>query len=321
MGSKKQKKSKSVRMQGHDRLEQMFLRGSGTKRKKHQDKANKDFDALRDCIYSRETVKNYRRTWNRYCDLMRDDDFTVNGHKPRTMEEAVAFMPRYLEILSQTPGRFGNDHLSAWTVRNYFAGPGKVMGLSMSDYSLPSRLIENVQRSRGYRKNSNFNPENHRELIEFQRCIGARANKELEVMRGCDLRYVDGAPHIWIRGKGGLERVAPIIGSHAAVQRIVARMEAAGDNPVWGKMPEHYDCHADRAYYACKAYALIARPESELKGRDAYRCKGPRTGEVYDRSAMKTVTKYLGHSRESVIAESYMWRLEEVQDDIRYGRI
>lgn len=318
MGSKKQKKSKSVRMLGHDRIEEMYENGAGKKRKKHLDKKAKDVEALQNSIYSNKTAADFHRNWNYYCDAMRDSEFRIDGHKPRTLEEAAAFMPDYLKLLDQKKGRFGREHLSAWTYRAYFAAPAKVCKLSMRDFDLPSRNQRDVRRSRGNWQAKDFNPANHKELIEYQRCVGTRSIKELQKIRGCDLTYIDGHPHIHVHGKGGRERDIPILGSQEEVQRVVDRMNAAGDQRVWTKIPKHYDVHGDRAYYACKAYLGLARPTQELKGKDAYHCRVDKTGITYDRQAMLQVSQYLGHSRESVIAESYLWRLEEVEYDLRH---
>ena len=321
MGSKKQKDSKSVRMLGHDRIEQYYLNGAGTKRKKHQDKRAHDQEAMATSIYSRKTGKDYRENWNRYCDAMRDADFRVDGHRPRTLEEAALYMPQYLQDLQSRPGRFGHDHLSAWTIRSYFAAPAKVLGLRMQDYDLPERRRQDVARSRGNYQGKDFSLEKNQDLVEFQRCCGLRNYKELQVITGKDLTYVDGQPCIHVMGKGGRERDVPIIGTPDQVQRVVDRMQAAGSGAVWpaGSVPRHYDVHADRAYYACKVYLQHARPISTLPRDQRYDCRGDQKGTSYDREAMRITSLALGHSRVSVIAESYLWQLEEVQHDLHNG--
>lgn len=318
MGSKKLKDSKNVRMQGHDVIEKYFQNGAGSKRKKHLDKREGNEEAMATSIYARKTSKDYRENWNRYCDSMKAADFRVDGHRPRTLEEAAQYMPQYLEELQNRPGRFGNDHLSAWTIRAYFAAPAKVLGLHMQDYSLPERRRQDVQRSRNNWQQKDFSMENNKELVEFQRCVGLRNFKELQVITGKDLTYVDGQPCVYVKGKGGRERNAPIVGTPEEVQRIVNRMNAAGSSAVWpsGSIPKHYDCHGDRAYYACKVYLQHARPVASLSRSDRYSCRGDQKGTAYDRQAMKTTSLALGHTRESVIAESYLWRLEEVAHDL-----
>lgn len=317
MGSKKQKNSKNVRMLGHDVIERYYQHGAGSKRKKHLDKKAGDKEAMAKSIYARKTGKDYRDNWNRYCDAMRDADFRVDGHRPRTLEEAALYMPHYLKELEKRPGRFGNDHLSAWTIRSYFAAPAKVLGLHMQDFGLPERRREDVQRSRGNHQAEDFSMEKNKDLVEFQRCVGLRNFKEFQRLKGTDLFFEDGKAyvHIW-NGKGGRERDALILGTPDEVQRVVSRLQTAGDSVVWPTVPKHYDVHGDRAYYACKVYLQYARPIDTLTRDQRYDCRRDLKGTSYDREAMKQATHVLGHSRISVIAESYLWRLEEVAHDL-----
>lgn len=321
MGKKRQHESRSVRMLGHDEIERMFLNGAGSHRQKHLDKKDEVYgqEAMDNSIYSRKTGADYRDNWNRYCDSMRDADFRVDGHRPRTLEEAAKYMPHYLKELESRPGRFGRDHLSAWTVRAYFAAPAKVLGLSAKDFNLPSRYQEDVQRSRGNHQAEDFSPEKHWYLVEFERCTGLRHFKELEIITGKDLVYVDGQPCIHVKGKGGRERNAPIVGRPDEVQRVVDRMRSAGSGLVWpaGSIPDHYDVHGDRAYYASKVYVMHERKLDELHWKEKHFCRGARKGLVYDKEAMATASEALGHSRTTVIAESYLWRLQEARNDLQ----
>lgn len=321
MGKKRQHESRSVRMLGHDEIERMYQHGAGSHRQKHLDKHDEEHgqEAMDNSIYSRKTGSDYRDNWNRYCDAMRDADFRVDGHRPRTLAEAAQYMPYYLKELESRPGRFGSDHLSAWTVRAYFAAPAKVLGLSASDYNLPSRYRDDVQRSRGNHQTADFSLEKNWDLVEFQRCVGARHFKELTQITGRDLVYIDGHPCIHVHGKGGRERDIPITGRPDEVQRVVDRLQAAGSSAVWpaDSIPKHYDVHADRAYYACKVYLEHARPLEDLHWKEKHYCRGQLKGLVYDKAAMEVASQALGHSRTSVIAESYLWRLEEVKNDLQ----
>jgi hypothetical protein len=321
MGSKKRtSKDKNVRMLGHDRIEEFFQNGAGSKRQKHRDKLDHNTEALATSIYSRKTAKAYRATWNRYCDAMKMAGFKVNGHSPRTLEEAARFMSDYISELKQTRGYFGTEHLSESTIRLYFAGPAKVLGLKAEDYEFGKRSRANIRRSRGNRQAADFSPAKHQDLIIFERCTGLRNYKELQAITGEDLIQDPdtGDSFIRVQGKGGRVRNAPIVGTPEEVKFVVDKMHEAGAGLVWpkGTVPKHYDAHADRAYYACKVYLQYARPVETLPRNERYDCRKDLKGEHYDRAAMRQASLALGHSRISVIAENYLWRLKEVQNEI-----
>lgn len=49
-----------------------------------------------------------------------------------------------------------------------------------------------------------------------------------------------------------------------------------------------------------------ARPIESLERAEKYICRKDKAGIVYDRRAMKIVSKQLGHNRISVIASDYL---------------
>lgn len=119
------------------------------------------------------------------------------------------------------------------------------------------------------------------------------------------------------KDKGGKYRFAPIIGDHKA--EIVSRFrDSAPREKVWKAIPSAMDVHNYRAEYATALYKEHAREISQIpydkvnkgSGRhyqsDAYHCRGDMRGVVYDRAAMRIVSKALGHNRESVIASNYL---------------
>ena len=96
--------------------------------------------------------------------------------------------------------------------------------------------------------------------------------------------------------------------------RILDRMRSAGGGLVWSRVPSAADIHSYRADYACRVYSAHARPLREIPPAERYHCRGDLKGRTYDRKAMMVASKALGHSRLSVIASHYLWRLEPDDD-------
>lgn len=309
----KREETHSVRYLGHKRLEDCFAAGRGTS--KHADKHGNPA-AMQDKIYMDTTVNQYHTHWDDYCDSMQRAGYTVDGHKPRTLEEAAGFMPQYLDELKARPGANPGTTFSAWSVRSYFAASGKVLGLSASDYALPKRRRQNITRSRGEAaRDRHFSESKNSDLVEYCRASGLRNRKELQQVRGSDLVDLGGGCYaIRVHGKGGRWRDAPIYGTPAQVEAVVERMRAAGNGLVWSHVPSAADIHSYRADYARRVYLAHARPIQNIPPADRYHCRGDMRGCTYDRKAMMVASKALGHSRLSVIASHYLWKLEPDDD-------
>ena len=53
-------------------------------------------------------------------------------------------------------------------------------------------------------------------------------------------------------------------------------------------------------------YKRLARPVAFLERSERYVCRCDRAGVVYDKAAMKQVSRFLGHNRIEVIAGHYL---------------
>lgn len=305
----KREDTHSVRYQGYQRLESYFAAGKGTS--KHADKQTPQQTAGK--IYSDTTLHTYKRAWTDFCDSMKAAGFKANGHTPRTFEEAAGYVPAYIEELKARPGSKADTTMSAWSIRTYFAGVGKVLDLSARDYDLPARHIEDITRSReDCVRDAHFSESRHADLLEFCDCTGLRCNKELLQIHGSDLiERDDGSYAIAVTGKGGRYRELPVIGSADEVQRVVDRMHEAGDGRVWEHVSNAADIHEHRAEYAQRLYDSIARDPRTLDPEERYCCRGSKTGTWYDREALRIVSEALGHSRVNIVAEHYLWRRSE----------
>lgn len=305
----------SVRYMGHQRLLDMAAAGKG--RSKHADKQTAEGTAA--YIYSSvsadgksDTASDYHRKWDYFCDSMDRAGFTVEGHKPRTFEEAAEYMPRYIEELEQRPGKAEGSTMSAWSVRSYFAAAGKVLDLSASDYDLPARRASDITRSRFSVENDKHfsgSSAKYEGFVDFCCATGLRKNKELRDLRGSQLvDHGDGSYSVHIlQGKGGKERYAPITGTPDQVEAVVSRMRAAGEDKVWSSLPKCADVHSYRAIYAKRVYEAHARPIASVPRSERYYCQGDHRGEIYDKAALDYATEALGHSRHNVLIQSYLW--------------
>ena len=313
MSRGKRSETHSVEHQGKVLLDHMLKTGKGTS--KYKDKlanaaAGKGYVPAEDKIYITSTFTDYMKSWEDFCKTMKESGYKADGHTPRTFEEAKGFVPAYLDILKERPGKKPGTKYSAWTVRKYFAGVGKVLGVSAKDYDLPTRHRKDIIRSRGTAaRDAHFSEKNHADLVEFCCCTGLRNASELQKITGNNLvKGADGSYYIHVIGKGKKERVSPIVGTPKEVQRVIERMQAAGDSKVWSHVPSCADVHDYRAVYATRLYNQLARDPKDIPLKERYCCRADQKGKWYDRKAVLEVSKALGHARENVIVEHYLGR-------------
>ena len=246
--------------------------------------------------------------------------------------------------------------LKAWTVQLEAKALGKLYGISPDDenyFKPPKRNREEIKRSRGDRvRDKHFSKTNNDELIKFCRGTGLR-RKELQELRGKDLvsraqieaeiselqkipeeqrapsvtkrlEMLQDArlfPEEWFihvrNGKGGRERLSPIIGKNAG--QIIERIaDTPAEEKVWQHIHNCADIHGYRAEYATAIYKAHARAIEEIPydrvnrgtGRryqsEVYTCRKDEAGKKLDKAAMLICSKALGHNRISVVADNYI---------------
>ena len=118
-------------------------------------------------------------------------------------------------------------------------------------------------------------------------------------------------------GKGGRERISPIIGKN--IDQIVARFRDTGaEEKVWLHVNSNADIHGYRGDYATQIYKANARPIESIpydkvnKGTgkkyqsQVYTCRKDEAGKKLDKNAMLLCSKALGHNRLEVVANNYI---------------
>lgn len=246
--------------------------------------------------------------------------------------------------------------LSAWTVQLEAKAMGKLYKIDPDDenyFKPPKRNREDIKRSRGDRvRDKHFSITNNDELIKFCQGTGLR-RKELQELRGkdivskeqieaeiskmeslpgeqrlpmavkrlemlCDARNFDNGWYIHVRnGKGGRERLSPIIGKNA--KQIIERIEnTPAEEKVWQHIHNSADIHSYRSDYATAIYKAYARDIQDIpfdkinRGTgnryqsDVYVCRKDEAGKKLDKAAMLICSKALGHNRISVVADNYI---------------
>ena len=263
---------------------------------KHKAKAD---GTAQEHIYSYNTYRTYMRHCNYFVRWCAQN--APEGQKLRTLEDCRPYATEWLKSRIDAG-------LSAYTVKLEAAALCKLYGASAADLGLPStpkRHRADICRSRQSAiRDTDFSEERNREIISFCRHTGLR-RRELGTIKGTDLCWgADGKAYIHVtHGKGGRERDAVVLDNDPAV---IARMQAAGDDLVWPRIPSHMDVHGYRADYATALYSRVARDVTAIPSAEQYHCRGDRAGVVYDRVAMLYVSRALGHNRISVIAGHYL---------------
>lgn len=266
-----------------------------------------------------------------------------------TLKKAKKYVNEWLQMRV-------DEGLSAWTVQTEAKALGKLYGIQPDDedyFTPPKRNRAEIKRSRGdCARDLHFSDTNNDELIKFCQGTGLRRS-ELDELRGKDLttreqieteirrleslsgergaeadrkrlsmlkdtRLFEGDYFIHVRnGKGGRERMSPIIGKNA--RQIVERMrETPPEEKVWQYVSSNADIHSYRADYATAMYKAHARDIKDIPfdklnkgtGRryqsEVYTCRKDEAGKKLDKAAMLVCSKALGHNRISVVADNYI---------------
>lgn len=226
------------------------------------------------------------------------------GEVINTLERLRPYAEEYL-----TRDKPNGEKYSAWTVRKRCAAIAKLYGVANKDImeNLPKRLRSDIKRSRS-KDGIEVRPiADQPDYEALGRAFGLRKGdfsrlyRESITFDGKDLvAYID-------NGKGGKERDVVALPEYAdRILEILDRTEPGKRIIPKGSVPNRFDEHSCRRYYARTKYAMHARPLDTLTRKEKYYCRKDKVGVVFDRAAMSIVSHNLGHNRLCVVAISYL---------------
>ena len=337
MGRKNKSYYKDLHQQAYDRLNGMQAFGESKK----EAVAN---GTDRGKIFSFNTYQTYWKHTKYFLKYIKE-----THPECTTLKSAKKYVNEWLQLRT-------DQGLSAWTIQTEAKALSKLYGIQPDDdgyFKPPKRNREDIKRSRGDRvRDRHFSEENNDELVKFCKGTGLRrselmelrgkdlvtraqiedeiarlnalpagersaaADKRLEMLQ--DTRLFDEEYFTHVRnGKGGRERLSPIIGRFAG--QIIRRIrETPAEEKVWQYVNTNADIHGYRAEYATTIYKAHARPIQDIPydrvhrgtGRryqsDVYTCRKDEAGKKLDKAAMLVCSKALGHNRISVVADNYI---------------
>ena len=337
MGRKNKSYYKDLHPQAYDRLNGMQAFGESKK----EAIAN---GTDRGKIFSFNTYQTYWKHTKYFLKYIKE-----THPECTTLKSAKKYVNEWLQLRT-------DQGLSAWTIQTEAKALSKLYGIQPDDdgyFKPPKRNREDIKRSRGDRvRDRHFSEENNDELVKFCKGTGLRrselmelrgkdlvtraqiedeiarlnalpagersaaADKRLEMLQ--DTRLFDEEYFTHVRnGKGGRERLSPIIGRFAG--QIIGRIrETPAEEKVWQYVNTNADIHGYRAEYATAIYKTHARPIQDIPydrvhrgtGRryqsEVYTCRKDEAGKKLDKAAMLVCSKALGHNRISVVADNYI---------------
>lgn len=287
-------KSKSLKTQVYDKVLKMYQEGQG--RSKFQDKKDGISNKF---IYSSSTYQTYKRESKLFISWLEKEHPEISQ-----LKDAEQYVNQYLEYLIK-------EDYSPWSVSTKKAALSKIFQVPAGTFiQTPTRERAKIKRSR-YQSSldKNISKETEEYYSKITSATGLR-RAELLKITGDALYEKDGKFYIKIEKgtKGGRPRVAEVIGKDdAETQEIVNLFKEKGKLRVVSSVPKHLDNHYYRGQYAKRAYNRYARPEKFIPQGKKYIMRKDRAGEVLDRDAMLITSRYLGHNRVDVIAQSYLY--------------
>lgn len=255
-------------------------------------------------IHSFDTYKTYLK----HC--LHFGEWCKQNYGCKTPLDCAHYTKQYLEQCAAK----GN---SAATLATKGAALAKLYGTSKDrlGFDFPEVKRAEITRDRDVREALN---DKHQAVRDLVAVTGLRANKELAKLKAGDVYRDKNTGRLMVhveQGKGGRSREATVLRSG---EKIVLDMIA-------GKKPDELvmkgfsrnsitdnQLHAFRAQYACDRYRELEADGVKTSKRygenDLYHCRGDMAGTTFKKPLMEIVSNDLGHSRISVIAQSYLWK-------------
>lgn len=287
----------SYKKTARKRLKAMFEAGFG--RSRSLDKTDSTTDNK---IYSKNTFKTYKNQFRYFTEWLE-----VTHPEAKTIDDARQYVDEYLRYLIDL-------ERSAYSISTAKAALAKVFMVKATEFiGTPPRTRENIKRSRGeVKRDGNISSDKEAQLARFTAATGLRRS-EITKITTDDLFFKNGKAyfHVSKGTKGGKPRESEIIGLSEADTRDLVRWIQSKKGKLFPKLNTNYDNHHYRALYASRVYQKYARDVDKLQRKEKYTMRKDRAGTVLDRVAMKIASKNLGHNRIDVIAQNYLYTLED----------
>ena len=239
MGRKNKAYFKDLHQQAYDRLTGMQAFGESKK----EAVAN---GTEKDKIFAFNTYKSYWKHTKYFIKYIKE-----KHPECTTLKSAKKYANEWLQTRV-------DQGLSAWTVQLEAKALGKLYGISPDDenyFNPPKRKREEIKRSRGEISELQKIPEEQR---------APSVTKRLEMLQDARLFPEEWVIHVR-NGKGGRERLSPIIGKNAG--QIIERItDTPSEEKVWQHVHNCADIHGYRAEYATAIYKAHARAIEEMTG-------------------------------------------------------
>lgn len=245
-----------------------------------------------DGIFSWSTYDSYKKCCCAFA------DWVHKTYSCNRLDKAKAYVPEYLQSRV-------DSGLSPWTIKLERAALSKLYHCQAADWGVdvPERRRQNISRSRNdCVRDKHFSTAKNADLVEFLQGTGLR-RREAEHVRPCDIHVTRHGVSVDVVGKGGKRRSVPVL---AGFESKVSRYASGSKKPIWGKIPGSCDVHGYRREYATALYRQSARPIDQLERKDKYICRADKSGVIYDKQALMTVSKALGHNRTDVVVSHYL---------------
>ncbi|MQQ47574.1 tyrosine-type recombinase/integrase, partial [Streptococcus mitis] len=221
-----------------------------------------------------------------------------------TIKDARKYADEFLQFRMDK----GESPSTLSTIKSAMA---KVFGISSSTLlKTPPRERAGYKRSRfPVASDKHISEATERRLARFTSATGLRRS-EMTKITADDLFFKDGKAFLSVtKGtKGGKARTVEIMGASEEETKDIIRFIQSKKGRLFPKLHSNYDNHRYRGTYAMRLYMHYARKEKDIPRVDRYVMRKDRAGEVFDKSAMRMVTKNLGHNRIDVIAQSYLYQ-------------
>ena len=314
------------------KLFSIYRPGKSKRERKHELKSGKS-----DLIHGRSTFYQYKDIVSRFADFAVEKDPDIRKLK-YALKVGLAYDFIQLQI---------DKGLKPSSIKTYAAALARLFGVTINDIhdNLPTVRASDATRNRHYtmeqfKKDTNSSYGNTAVISNFCFATGLRKNELLHLYNNCLETDSDGNLRLYLyentcystnpktgnrtcETKNGRPRYI-VIKEEEEIDVLPLINNTPDGVRVFEKISDSFPVHAVRALFAAKEYHRIAAdidsirdekvPSQRNKNKLVSRVYKMRdgTGREYDRLALRKVSKQLGHNRESVVANSYLWALDDI---------